>query len=464
MTLKSLVFLLPLVFLFACNNANSDEGKSADTADTAVANVSKEVFQPGTLIPKVNCSTDPRFSYALYLPKTYNGKEFWPVIIFFDPHAAGHLPVKKYQVLADRYGFILAGSNESKNGMEGSVYPDISEAIARDIDSRFKLAKNQLYLSGFSGGARVAISIAVADETVAGVIANSAGFDPGKSPIKESFVIAGIAGTYDFNWLEQQRTERSLGILPVRHCFLEFDGKHEWAPVETMEEAMVFLYCSAVAKGQKVKYTDSLTPHFEKAKVKLKSGKKATERYTDLKRFVAVYDGAFEIAEYKAGLEELEKSSAIKKWINEREDAEAKEAVLQNTYYEKVFSESVQWWDEEVKRMKSVTGNTEAYRMNQRVLSYVSLAVYMTIISPQAQRDMLALEKFIAIYSVVDPQNPEWAYQKSILRAKQGNKKEAGELLLKSIEMGFNDKERVKAEVLFSEMMNDPKVQDFLNN
>src|ERR1700735_1842902 len=79
---------------------------------------------PGQVIDSVICKADPTQSYALYVPAK-GQKEALPIIYFFDPHADGALPVKKYKALADAYGFILAGSNNSKNGNDWSVTVNI---------------------------------------------------------------------------------------------------------------------------------------------------------------------------------------------------------------------------------------------------------------------------------------------------------------------------------------------------
>ena len=42
----------------------------------------------------------------------------WPIIYFFDPHGVGNLPLILYKDLAEKYGFIIAGTYNSKNGMQ----------------------------------------------------------------------------------------------------------------------------------------------------------------------------------------------------------------------------------------------------------------------------------------------------------------------------------------------------------
>src|SRR2546423_11622446 len=66
---------------------------------------------PGKVAPKVACEKDATQTYALYLPSTYTPKSQWPVLYAFDPSARGLVPVERFREAAEKYGFIVAGSN-----------------------------------------------------------------------------------------------------------------------------------------------------------------------------------------------------------------------------------------------------------------------------------------------------------------------------------------------------------------
>src|SRR5438552_19004603 len=80
----------------------------------------------GQVIPDINCAADASQSYALYLPTNYDTARAWPVIFAFDPGARGRVPVERYQAAAEKYGYIVAGSNNSRNGSW-----EVSAAAAR---------------------------------------------------------------------------------------------------------------------------------------------------------------------------------------------------------------------------------------------------------------------------------------------------------------------------------------------
>ncbi|HKQ93218.1 MAG TPA: hypothetical protein VJZ77_21330, partial [Blastocatellia bacterium] len=69
----------------------------------------------GKIIERVVCLKDAGQSYALYLPSNYTTDRRWPVIYAFDPAARGLRPVERFKDAAEKYGYIIVGSNNSRN-------------------------------------------------------------------------------------------------------------------------------------------------------------------------------------------------------------------------------------------------------------------------------------------------------------------------------------------------------------
>jgi len=61
-------------------------------------------FPTGKIIEKVECHQAPGFSYALYLPSSYQPEKTWPVLFCFDPRANGMNPAELFQEGAEKYG------------------------------------------------------------------------------------------------------------------------------------------------------------------------------------------------------------------------------------------------------------------------------------------------------------------------------------------------------------------------
>src|SRR5579863_3159828 len=126
----------------------------------------------------VRCSADPTQTYALYIPPRGLSQAL-PVVYCFDPHGAGILPVRKYKALADAYGLILVGSNNSRNGNDWATTETIWQSLSADTRNRLKIDSRRVYTVGFSGGAKVASYIAIQHPGITGVIAGGAGLPDG---------------------------------------------------------------------------------------------------------------------------------------------------------------------------------------------------------------------------------------------------------------------------------------------
>jgi len=86
------------------------------TMSPALCFINTDDVPKGEVIDTVRCDHKPEQSYALYIPSTYIDSLPTPVIYIFEPGARGKLPVNLYHDIADKYGFILACSNNSRNG------------------------------------------------------------------------------------------------------------------------------------------------------------------------------------------------------------------------------------------------------------------------------------------------------------------------------------------------------------
>jgi poly(3-hydroxybutyrate) depolymerase len=191
----------------------------------------------GTVVPSVACTENPKQTYALYLPSKYTPERKWPVLYCLDPGARGRLPVERFAAAAEREGFIVAGSNNARNGPLEPVKEAIG-AMTFDTRRRFAIDDGRVYSAGFSGGARVALAWAHGSD-LAGAVACGAAFG-GKEipPVRFRAYLA--AGVDDFNYDELRALSVALGKGGTAHRFVEFEGGHEWLPATLAAEALAF--------------------------------------------------------------------------------------------------------------------------------------------------------------------------------------------------------------------------------
>ena len=207
-------------------------------------------LQTGVILPRVTAMKQPEQSYALYLPSAYSQDKLWPIIYAFDPGARGSVPVELMREAAERNGYIVVGSNNSRNG-SWKIEAEAAEAIIKDTHARLSVDDRRVYLAGFSGGARVAAQIAQVCKCAAGVLLNGAGFHPLAFDSKEApFVVFAAVGTFDFNYPELVSTDDELEKLAYPHFLRLFEGPHQWAPATAMEDALAWFRLQAMKSGR----------------------------------------------------------------------------------------------------------------------------------------------------------------------------------------------------------------------
>ncbi len=209
-----------------------------------VADGTDTLPSPGQ-VSDVVCSADANQSYSLYLPSNYTQQKHWPIIYFFDPGGRGQRPVRLYKDLAEKYGFIFAGSNNSRN-FSGNQSQAVN-AIWQDTHARLSLHDRRVYVSGFSGGARVAGAMALSSSgQIAGVIAHGAGYPNSRGEGADKLLYYFAIGNRDFNWPEviTDGHEREKQGLPFR--VRQYTGTHQWAPPEVMEDAVQWIILKAM--------------------------------------------------------------------------------------------------------------------------------------------------------------------------------------------------------------------------
>ena len=197
-----------------------------------------QVLPRGEVVDRVTVTGNDRQSYALYLPSQYTAERTWPVLFCLDPGARGRLPVERFAKAAEKAGWVVAGSNNSRNGPMEPVHEAI-RAMLTDTHARFSIDDSRVYAAGFSGGARVALSWGLNGQ-LAGVIACGAAFGAAGTPNQIPMRIFATAGIDDFNHDELYRMSRELARRGVEHRFVEFEGGHEWLPEPLTFEALDF--------------------------------------------------------------------------------------------------------------------------------------------------------------------------------------------------------------------------------
>ena len=92
----------------------------------------------GVVLPAIVCKGNEGHSYALYLPQSYSPSREWPIIYGFDPGGRGQVAVEVFRAAAEKYGYIVVGSNNSRNGA-GVPLDAIVKSLMDDTHARLSI-------------------------------------------------------------------------------------------------------------------------------------------------------------------------------------------------------------------------------------------------------------------------------------------------------------------------------------
>jgi predicted esterase len=272
-------------------------------------------LQLGVILPKISPAAQSDQSYALYLPSQYTRDKKWPVVYAFDPAARGNMPVELMKDAAERYGYIVVGSNNSHNG-GWKPQAEAAQAMFDDTHARLSIDNKRVYFAGLSGGARLAASLAQRCNCAAGVILNGAGFSPSSPPIPNAtFAVFAAVGTFDFNYGEVVELDAKLGTLHYSHTLRRFEGPHQWAPAAAMDEALAWFRLLSMKDGRTDRGSAFVKAQIEEVEKRAKSLEASGDAFGVWKEYrqaADTFDGLGETLTFRERASALEKEKAVR--------------------------------------------------------------------------------------------------------------------------------------------------------
>ena len=460
-----------LVLLFSCGGPGKEtSSESKDLQEEEVRTTNEQApFQEiitGVLVKDVVCRDHPGTSYSIYIPEKPDNNAPFPVIFCFDPHARGWLPVEKYKSLADELGFVLVGSNNSKNGLPMEEAGAIFRYMLNDLSMQINIDKNRISTLGFSGGGRIAAWLAGQNEKINSVISCGAGLPPKMYITTLDFNYLVLIGNQDFNYSEIWKISSVPQGDEKPMDYLVFDGKHEWPPEELMGEAFLWILMNDMKRGlvnkdnvlvQSVgmKFTEDIGNLTEEGNIFI-----AAEQ---LKLTVRMLDGLAELSTYHEVLDQLLADPAYMQQKEQIEEVFQLEYREQNKLLSAFTAMDLDWWEAALQQITSDKGNLGQNNMNHRLMGWLGLVAYLSADRALGKMQADVSEKFIALYKLFEPENPEHAYMQARLDMLNDQPEKAIQSLKQSVRLGFDDKERLFNEPAFVNLHAEDDFQGLLS-
>lgn len=453
---RHLLFLFLLVFGAACQGT-TQSSKSIPTQPRS--NIS-----PGKVAEEVKVYADTSLSYAVYLPKNYTHAKPHGVVYMFDPQGDGVGPVKHYSILADMYELVVIGSWDSKNGSWATESTRIFQNLLQDTREKFNIDSNRIYLAGFSGGARVAASLAQEFPQVRAVAGCAAGFTPSPS---DKFSYIGIVGMEDFNYQEMRALDETLDRTQIHHMFEYFTGGHKWPPVNFMAKAFQFFQMRSMAAGVLEKTDKAIGGMLRNYRYQdsLMAAKKEDQyRWVLQRKTIGYLKGLEDVSameELKAKLDSSEQVKQEQKYLDQEL---VQEMNLRNQYSSLLQTAPVEQWKNTAALLNKMArhGQDKQGWMTKRVLNYLSLNCFMFANQAFASADIANSERYVAIYGMVDPENTEPSYMQAKISMRKNDVVGAFSALEKSFMLGNRDWKRLQNDPDFAVVKQQNNFQELI--
>ncbi|MEN2412896.1 hypothetical protein [Flavobacterium mesophilum] len=350
------------------------------------------LMQTGVIIDSVKISTAPKESYAIYFPKKNDVKTPSAMVFIFDPAARGKKGIEPFILAAETYNYILVCSNTLKNGLVQDNIT-IANRLFDDVLQKYTIDSSQIYIAGFSGGARLASLFGISAGAFQGVIACGASFNGMDKFIKPSnnFSYIGMVGDRDMNYQEMVENKDWLDKAKIVNTLFIAHEEHKWPKQSEMLRAFDWLEIQAYRKNIRPK-NDTIIKRIYETNLRIADSLKAN---SEMVFSVNAYEKGItffntnEDNSLKGTIAEIKKSKAYKDEVTQMEEVK----VLESKILERLslrFEQDLKWaksnsdfkyWKSEIKDlnvMKSNDQNRLKQNMAFRILNWFQIFVYET--------------------------------------------------------------------------------------
>jgi dienelactone hydrolase len=413
------------------------------------------------VISNICCKSDMQQGYSIFLPAGYNPEKKYPVIFCFDPHGDGTLPLNLLKEEATETGFVLVGSNNIKNGLSQDIIFQYADILINDVKYKINVDENRIYTAGFSGGARVALSLVTKYNQIRGVIACSAGIPVNYIP--QNTLIAGIAGYTDMNYSEVEEMDNSFPVNSDKHIFLTFNGVHGWPSKFYLQTALDWMLINEMKAGTYPK-NEKIINRFILSQSN--DSLNIIDKHRGYNQIIRTLNGFTDIDNYKVKISEIEKNTDFIKATEQKQNIAIAEKDQQKILIDAFNSKDINWWRTELKKLTSIQNSSQdemVNALNKRLLAYVSLYSFSACNYAKNASDKAAFSKFLEIYGCADPLNPDYLYYQAYYYALNNQKDLSLKALAAAIKNGFTAFNKVVEDPIFTGIADNEILQKMKN-
>ena len=385
------------------------------------------------------CKLDSKNTYEVFIPERKKDVGKLPLLVIIDAHGSGKFALNKFKQAANQHPAILVASNLVKNGFAN--YEGAIKTLIDDVRQKYS-ASETVFMTGFSGGARMAVGYALTHRLnglmLCGALANA------KQINALHCQVISISGMDDFNFMETAQFLFQEQIIPENLKIELTNSSHNWPDSLMLGNALDFLHLSG-------KTGDSSTPTksqinfycqlqharidtFEKQGDFLKAALVARNMATTAP-FNADKNFAISFNNLKTNKEYISQLNRLKNYLNI-------EISARQPYIDAFTTKDSVWWKNEIKTTnEKIKSEKDAYKvdMYKRIKGFWGIACFSFGNQAVQERNAEMLKKIVPIYRTLEPENPYVYYFSAFPYHWKGNNESTISMLKKAREAGFSD-------------------------
>ena len=359
-------------------------------------------------------------SFSLYLPNSFEKNKKTAIVFIFEPMARGKVGVLPFIEAAEKYNYVLICSNNTRNGPFEANFKFIDN-LFDTVFLTFKIDEKQIYLSGFSGGSRLATAVAVLSNKAQGVIACGAGFSGNFEhvPSNHSFSYVGLVGDRDMNYQEMFNVKKWLNKFSIDAEIFTYEDDHRWPPSSQILRAFDWLEVQAYKKGVRVKndpvIKNVFLNNYKEAKI-LEDKNQNELSVWEYDRIIRNYSRYFNLDSINAKVTALKKTKRYKREVKVRDVVKEEEDKVLILYYDRFNKEieksklknDFKWWQKSLKRFNEkyiLSDDLYMQKMGKRVGYGIYALAIETAQSHTRNKDYIKALYCHQLISVLLPDN-----------------------------------------------------------
>jgi len=344
-------------------------------------------------------STD---AYEVRLPEGPQPDKGWPLLIAIDPHGSGKTAVDHLKDAVANYPAVLVASNRIQNN-DPNYIAELN-ALIIDIAQKYPVSE-QVYLVGFSGGARMALTYA-RSHPVAGVLAAGAFAGPEELQTIQCPVM-GLIGMDDFNFSEAAAYLFHPEKLPSPIHIELTNASHEWPDADRLTKAWAWFRLADNAANK-----TAIDSYVQRQQQRIDSLTQTGNllQAACLGRNMGTVSAFNTLSPFHQNTNALIQSPAYQQQLKALGESLQLEMKIRQQLAQSLFEKDESWWINEIATLHEHEASETDLLLQmawKRLSGFLGIICYSYSRQLLSRKDTENLKQVLMVYRLAEPENPD---------------------------------------------------------